>query len=205
MAEIKDTYLTIQKPSEGIFKDKGSKFLAFAFPVDNEVEIKNHLATLKKKYFDARHQCYAYAIGIDRQNSRINDDSEPSGTAGKPIMGQILSFGITNILIVVVRYFGGTLLGTSGLINAYKNAAYEALTNAVMIEKVIKKELQIKFNYLVMNEIMTFVKHEKLEFKNQQFNNICSINLLVSESKLSRMIENLKKIDSVQIDQTETN
>jgi uncharacterized YigZ family protein len=205
VAEIKDTYLTIQKPSEGIFKDKGSKFLAFAFPVDNEVEIKNHLATLKKKYFDARHQCYAYAIGIDRQNSRINDDSEPSGTAGKPIMGQILSFGITNILIVVVRYFGGTLLGTSGLINAYKNAAYEALTNAVMIEKVIKKELQIKFNYLVMNEIMTFVKHEKLEFKNQQFNNICSINLLVSESKLSRMIENLKKIDSVQIDQTETN
>lgn len=133
MTEFVDEYLTISKPSEGLFKDRGSKFLAFAYPVSSEDEIKEIQEHLRSEYHDARHHCYAYMLGKDKNVFRANDDGEPSSTAGKPILGQIKSYDLTNILIVVIRYFGGTKLGVSGLINAYKTAAEEALKNAKII------------------------------------------------------------------------
>ncbi|MDR1740006.1 MAG: YigZ family protein [Bacteroidales bacterium] len=151
-----DTYRTIANPVEGIYKDKGSKFLAFAFPVSDKHQAEEYVAGLRKKYFDARHHCYAYRIG--ENEFRINDDGEPSGTAGKPIYGQILSQDITNILIVVVRYFGGTLLGTSGLIKAYKNATADALQNASIIECVRTSTLTINFPYEKTSAVMKILK-----------------------------------------------
>ena len=136
---MEDTYKTIEKPSEGLFKDKGSKFISFAFPVDNEEEIKEIVQSIKKEHHSARHHCYAWRLGADQLLFRANDDGEPSSTAGKPILGQIQSFDLTNILIVVVRYFGGTLLGVSGLINAYRNAALDAINQAEIVEKLVEK------------------------------------------------------------------
>ena len=143
---FEDTYLTIKEPSEGLFKDKGSKFSSFAFPASSEEDVKKFLAELKKQHPSANHHCYAFRLGADKQAYRANDDGEPSNTAGKPILGQIQSKDLTNILIVVVRYFGGTLLGVSGLINAYKLAAAEAIQNATIIEKTVDDIYEIKFD-----------------------------------------------------------
>lgn len=170
-----DTYKTIEIQSEGLYKDKGSKFIAIAIPVLSEEEIKEHLQQLRKKYYDARHHCYAYALGPTRDAFRINDDGEPSGTAGKPIYGQILSHDLTNILIVVIRYFGGVKLGVRGLINAYKGAAQDALNNNNIREKVIKEIYELHFDYPLMNDVMRILKEQDLEQISHDFAISCRI------------------------------
>jgi uncharacterized YigZ family protein len=174
-----DTYRTISNISEGIYKDKGSKFLSFAIPVQNEAGIKHHLQELRKKYHDARHHCYAWALGPTRDAFRSNDDGEPSGTAGKPIYGQILSNDVTNILIVVVRYFGGVKLGVRGLINAYKAAANEAIGNNSIIEKVIREVYEVHFEYQQINDVMKVLKDYDLEQMSHDFGVSCSIMIAV--------------------------
>ncbi|HEY3388890.1 MAG TPA: YigZ family protein, partial [Prolixibacteraceae bacterium] len=156
--ENTDTYKTIEVPSEGLYKEKGSKFIAFAFPVSNEQQIKEITARLKKEHHSARHHCFAWRLGADHQLFRVNDDGEPSGTAGRPIFGQIQQLELTDILVVVVRYFGGILLGTSGLTNAYKQAAADVLTNAVVMEKIVETVIEVNFDYQAMNDFMTLLK-----------------------------------------------
>lgn len=153
-----DSYFTIQQASEGLFKDRGSKFLAFAFPVKNEAEIKEHLVQIRKEHHIANHHCYAYRLGADKLNFRANDDGEPSNSAGKPILGQIQSHDLTDILIIVSRYFGGTLLGVSGLINAYKLAAQDAIKNSMIIEKYITYRYRVFFQFENTSEVMKLLK-----------------------------------------------
>jgi len=195
-----DVYTTISEPTEGIYKEKGSKFLAFAYPVMEEEQIKHHILVLKQKYYDARHHCYAWQLGLDDNHYRVNDDGEPSGTAGKPIHGQIRSHGLTNLLIVVVRYFGGTKLGTSGLINAYKCASADVLANAKMVQKTINNHYKVQFSYAVMNDVMRVIKEEEPDIINQQFDINCLMQLCVRQSKSSILIAKLEKIESVSID-----
>lgn len=184
---MSDTYRTIQAPSEGLYKDKGSKFLAFAFPVATEEEIKEHLDRIKKQYFDARHHCYAYALGPKGETFRANDDGEPSGTAGRPIHGQILSAGLTNVLVIVVRYFGGILLGTSGLITAYKEASRDALSQAQIKECTVDNRYRIQFDYLSMNSVMKILKEYSLVPQNQQYDMACSLEVDLRLSLCDRM------------------
>jgi len=200
MKEITDFYKTIEKPSEGQYKEKGSKFMAFAFPVNSEEKIKDHIQFLKKKYFDASHYCYAYALGLNREKSRMSDDREPSGTGGKPIFGQIISFGLTNIVILVVRYFGGSLLGKSGLSKAYRQAAGDALRNATIIEETLNSFFKISFDYKVMNQIMHLLKKEKISPLNHQFNQNCSMAIPIRNSRIEKIKTKLEKIDSVKIE-----
>ncbi|MDP5120083.1 MAG: YigZ family protein, partial [Spirosomaceae bacterium] len=167
MPEINDAYKTISKPTEGEFRDRGSKFIAYAFEVKDEEEIKERLEEVKSIHPKARHYCYAYQLGLDDDRYRANDDGEPNGSAGLPILNTIKSFEITDALIVVVRYFGGTLLGVSGLINAYKSAAIEALSTAKIIEKTVNKLIHIRFEYPQMNDIMQFVKTHDITIKEQ--------------------------------------
>lgn len=195
-----DVYTTIIEPAEGIYKEKGSKFLAFAYPVMKEEEIKHHIQELKQKYYDARHHCYAWQLGLDDNHYRVNDDGEPSGTAGKPIHGQIRSHGVTNLLILVVRYFGGTKLGTSGLINAYKCASADALANSKFIERTVNNHFNVHFSYAVMNDVMKVIKDEAPEIANQQFDINCLLQLSVRQSKSEILIAKLEKIESVLID-----
>ncbi|MGZ2368504.1 IMPACT family protein [Ancylomarina sp. YFZ004] len=199
-----DSYKTIQNTSEGIYKEKGSKFITYAFPVTCEEEIKEEIDKLRKKYYDARHHCYAYMLGADKKNFRANDDGEPSSTAGKPILGQILSSDLTNILIVVVRYFGGTKLGVSGLIHAYKAAAIDAISNAEIIEKTVNDIYDIHFDYLVMNDVMRIIKEEQPLQIDQDFNLTCRITLSIRQSEVEKIIERFSKIDSVKSDHIRT-
>jgi len=199
-----DSYKTIQDTSEGIYKEKGSKFIAYAFPVSSEEDIKEQIDKLKKEYYDARHHCYAYMLGADKKNFRANDDGEPSSTAGKPILGQILSSDLTNILIVVVRYFGGTKLGVSGLIHAYKKAAIDAISNAEIIAKTVNDIYDIYFDYLVMNDVMRIIKEEHPLQIDQDFNLTCKITLSIRQSEVGKIIERFKKIDSVKADHIRT-
>jgi uncharacterized YigZ family protein len=192
-----DTYFTISKPSTGIFKDKGSKFLSFAYPVKDEKEVKAIVDQLRKDYFDARHHCYAYRFGADKKTFRVNDDGEPSGTAGKPILGQIVSRDLTNILIVVVRYFGGTLLGTHGLINAYRAASQEALSNANIVQKYVYELYDLEFDYLQINHVMKIVKDFELEVINQQFEMACNMRLKIKLSLVNAIISKFTKIESL--------
>jgi len=192
-----DTYKTIANPSEGLFKDKGSKFISFAFPVESEDEIKNIIQTIKKEHFSARHHCYAWRLGYEKLVFRANDDGEPSSTAGKPILGQIQSFDLTNILIVVVRYFGGTLLGVSGLINAYKNAASDAILQAEIVERLVEKSLIIEFDYGAMNDVMKIFKDEKLLQVEPAFDLRCSIKTHIRLSESDRIAESFRKIEGV--------
>ncbi|MGC9354952.1 MAG: IMPACT family protein, partial [Mariniphaga sp.] len=159
---MKDSYKTIKEKSKGLFKDRGSKFLSYAFPVETEDEIKEILNQVKKEHHSARHHCYAWRLGTEEITFRANDDGEPSSTAGKPILGQLLSFELTNTLIIVVRYFGGTLLGTSGLINAYRTAAAEAIKNAKIETRIIEEKFLLKFTYKEMNDVMQIIKQENL-------------------------------------------
>lgn len=166
---MKDHYLTIKEPSTGEFKDRGSKFIAYAFPVYSEQDWQEALEVVKKDHNKARHHCYAYRLGLDKNNFRANDDGEPSGTAGRPILGQIDSFELTNVFIVVVRYFGGTLLGTSGLINAYRESAAAAIKNARVVEKIIEDSIKVAFDYSIMGEVMNALKRLNLEMAEQDF------------------------------------
>ncbi len=199
----KDSYKTIDRSSEGIFKDRGSKFLAFAFPVIREEEVKKEVQKIKKKYYDARHHCYAYKIGVGEGSSfRVNDDGEPSGTAGKPIYGQILSNDLSDILIIVVRYFGGILLGTSGLINAYRNAAADCIANSGIIERVIKERLRVRFGYDLMSAIMRIVKDEDLDVLEQDFKEDCLLTLNIRLSEYERIEKRIKNVYGLYIENT---
>ena len=179
-----DFYLTISKVSEGFYKEKGSKFLAFAYPVRNEEEVKEKLEALRKQFYDARHFCYAYIYGLEGENYRANDDGEPNHSAGDPILGQIKSKALTNTLVVVVRYFGGTKLGVGGLITAYKTAAFEALEQNEIIEKPITKRFKLVFPYEEMNEVQRLIKELDLEIGHQTFEMECSIQVEVLLSKI---------------------
>ena len=196
---MSDTYKTIEKLAEGTYSEKRSKFLAFAIPVHSLDEVKEHLKYYEKKYFDARHVCYAYMLGADRINFRANDNGEPSGTAGRPILGQINSFGLTDILLLVVRYFGGIKLGTSGLIVAYKAAAQEALNAAVIIEKTVDAEVAFIFEYSFMNDVMRIVKEESPEIISQDFDNNCRMTLRIRKSQFDRLKERLQKVETLRI------
>ncbi|WP_179414188.1 IMPACT family protein [Mucilaginibacter sp. E4BP6] len=190
-----DTYLTLGKPSEAIFRDRGSKFLAFAYPINAEADVKAILTALKTEHPKANHHCWAMRQGIDRSIFRINDDGEPSGTAGRPILNTLLSRNITNILVVVVRYFGGTLLGVPGLINAYKTATEEALNIAVIIEKTLDDTYVIGFNYQQMNDIMKIIKEDNLTILEQQFDNNCMVKIAIRKMQVNRSINKLEKIE----------
>src|SRR5690554_4582592 len=194
-----DTYLTLKSQSQGLYKEKGSKFLAFAYPVDSEQEIKEILDTLKKQYHDARHHCYAYIQGKDGQDSRANDDGEPGHSAGDPILGQIRSNNLTNTLIVVVRYFGGTKLGVGGLITAYKTAAAEAIAANEIITAVVTERVDFDFDYPDMNEVMRLTKLLDLKVINQHFDNRCSMTLKVRQAIHPELINQLSNIPSVTI------
>lgn len=185
---FEDTYKTIEKASEGIFRDRASKFIAWAIPVESEMDVKLKLADLKKQYWDANHAPYAYVLGFDKSAYRFNDDGEPSGTAGRPIYGQILSKDLTNVLIVVTRYFGGTKLGVSGLINAFKTAAQLSLENAVIIEKVVREVYELHFPYERMNDVMKLLKDEHLEQGAHQFELDCRLEFKVRKSEVERII-----------------
>ncbi len=184
----KDTYNTIAAPATGLYKDKGSKFLAYAFPVDTEAEVKQHVQQLKKEFFDARHHCYAYRIGLAGEQWRANDDGEPSSTGGKPILGQLLSNELTNILVVVVRYFGGIQLGVPGLIHAYRSATADALEHAQVVEKTAMETLTIKFPYLEMNNVMKLLKDQQLDILEQHFDNDCEMKIAVPLGKKERVM-----------------
>src|SRR5690554_656645 len=198
--ESSDEYKTIQATSEGIYKEKGSKFTAYAYPIESEEEAKELINSLKREYYDARHHCFAWQLGMDGMNFRANDDGEPSGTAGKPIHGQILSNELTNILIVVVRYFGGTKLGTSGLIQAYKTAAADALAQAVVVEKTVDTQFTLRFPYEAMNDVMRVVKEEEPQIIEQSFDLSCVMTLAVRLSKAEQLRTRLEKIDYLTLD-----
>ena len=191
---MSDTYLTIQDKSEGIYTEKRSKFLAFAHPVETIDEIKDLLTDYKQKYYDARHVCYAYMLGPERADFRANDDGEPSSTAGKPILGQINSRELTNILVVVIRYFGGVKLGTSGLIVAYREAAAEALSAATVIEKTIEETVTFTFPYVMMNSVMRVVKELNPRIVEQKYDETCIITLAIKRSMAPMLEERLNKL-----------
>lgn len=184
-----DSFLTIEKPSEGIYKEKGSKFLAFAFPVHNEIEIQSILEKIRKEYHDARHHCYAWRLGAEMLHFRANDDGEPGNSAGKPILGQIQSFELTNILVVVVRYFGGILLGVGGLIHAYKSASIDALSNAGIIQQYVYNAYKIRFRYEDMNPVMKVLKDMDLEQWDQRFELECELMLRVRKSEEKKLLD----------------
>lgn len=198
MSLFDDTYLTIDIPSEGMFKDKGSKFIAYAYPFKNEGSVKEIIAELKDQHPKARHHCWAYRLSPDRSVFRINDDGEPSGTAGRPILNVLLSKELTNILVVVVRYFGGTLLGVPGLINAYKTATQDALEAAKIVEHTINDSYRITFDYLQMNDVMRLVKEENLAILSQHFDNNCSMDVEVRKMQVNQFVQKLDKLENVQ-------
>jgi len=194
---MSDTFKTIVSSAEGSYKEKGSKFLSFAFPVENVDEINQILARYRKQYYDARHICYAYMLGSSRNEWRANDDGEPSGTAGKPILGQINSFELTNILIIVVRYFGGILLGTGGLITAYKEASRDALEQANIVERTIDEIISVDFDYLLINDVMRVVKDMSPQVLDQSFDNMCAMKLSIRQSDAEKLKSKLRNIIGV--------
>lgn len=194
-----DTFRTIAEPAEGIYTEKRSKFIAIALPVRSVDEVKTHLERYQKEYYDARHVCYAYMLGPERNEFRANDNGEPSGTAGKPILGQILSNELTDILIVVVRYFGGIKLGTSGLIVAYKAAAAEALSHARVVEKTVDEEVTVLFEYPFMNDVMRIVKEEEPAIVAQNYDMDCSMTLRIRRSLMEKLRTRLSKVESARL------
>ena len=196
-----DTYLTISSPSEALYKDKGSKFYAFAYPVQTVEQIKEILAEKRKEYYDARHVCYAYMLGYERGVFRANDDGEPSGTAGRPILGQINSSNLTDILIIVVRYFGGTLLGTSGLIQAYKTSAAEAIAAATIEERIVEKTFVSKFGYQDLNAVMRIMKDFDLAIVNQVQEMDCTLYFRIRLSDIDRIRDRFDKLDFVSFEE----
>ena len=201
MAELKDSYLTIAEPAEAIYKERSSKFLTYAYPVESEAEIKELLDALRKQYYDATHHCYAYRLGAHGEMFRANDDGEPSGTAGKPILGQLLSANLTNCLVVVVRYFGGTKLGVSGLIQAYKESTAEVIAVSKIIEKTVDRVVKIDFDYTSMNGVMRIVKEMNPRIDEQVFDNICKMSLRIRESETDILTAKLSKVEGVIIDE----
>ena len=196
---FEDSYKIVTSKGEGLYKEKGFKFIAEAFPVHSEAEVKERVAEIRKKYFDAKHHCYAFMIGPDKACYRSSDDGEPSGTAGKPILNQILSKDVTNVCVVVTRYFGGQLLGVPGLINAYKTSAREALDNCTVVEKTIDEVYSLKFDYPLLNEVMRILKDENLEQQNPKFEMDCYLEISIRQSDSDRIVEKLKRIYGVDV------
>ncbi len=198
---MNDTYKTITKPAEGYINEKKSKFISYIFPISSVDDTKEILDEYRKKYYDARHVCWAYMLGHERDDFRINDDGEPSGTAGKPILGQINSWELTNVLVIVVRYFGGTLLGTGGLIRAYKEAASDAIANAEIIEKTIDDKINIHFEYILLNEVMRVLKQFESVKWTQDFRESCRMELIIRRSLSPQLTEMLTSIYGVEIEE----
>ena len=196
---MEDTYRTISDLSEGYYTEKRSRFLSFALPVRTPDEVKTQLDIYRKKYYDARHVCWAYMLGPDRTTFRANDDGEPSSTAGKPILGQINSNNLTDILIIVVRYFGGIELGTSGLIVAYRTAAAEAIAAARIEERTVDETITITFEYPHLNSVMRIVKEDKPEVLTQSFELTCEMTLRIRQSRMDTLKSRLLKVDSLRI------
>lgn len=194
-----DSYKTIKYLYQGIHKDKGSKFVSFAIPVQDKVEISKIIKEYKKTYFDARHICYAYMLGVNRLDFRTYDDGEPSGTAGRPILGQINTRELTDVIIIVVRYFGGVLLGTSRLTLAYKEAASDALAQAEIIEKTIIEFYDLFFDFSLMNEIMKIIKENDIEILKQIFDIQCYMQISISTNKLQLISSKFQKIIGLQV------
>lgn len=194
-----DTYQTIEKPAEGVFSDRGSKFIGYIFPIKSENDVKALLAQVKHEHPKARHHCWALRLTPDRSIFRLNDDGEPSGTAGRPILNALLSHNITNVFVVVVRYFGGTLLGVPGLINAYKTATEEAIKQATIIQKTVNDVYRIEFDYLQMNDVMRIVKDENTEVIEQAFDNQCSITLSIRQQGVNKVLGRLNTVDGLKV------
>ncbi|MCX6305579.1 MAG: YigZ family protein [Bacteroidetes bacterium] len=194
MEDIKDSFLSIAGESRGIYREKASKFLAVALPVTTEEEVKASLEELKKAYHDANHHCYAYRLGLENQSYRANDDGEPSGSAGKPIYGQILSMGLSDILVVVIRYFGGTKLGIPGLIHAYRTAAREAMEQADVIEKTVRVQFSVTFEYQMMNEIMRILKEEGVKIVHQTAMEKCEIDFQIRKSQAGKIENRINRL-----------
>lgn len=192
-----DTFKTIDAVSEGLYKEKGSKFISYAHPVHDVEEVKQLLDTYKKTFYDARHVCYAYMIGPEGDVFRANDDGEPSGTAGRPILGQIQSYGLTYVLVVVIRYFGGILLGTGGLVVAYKSAASDALGSAVIIEKTVDVNYSIVFAFRFLNDVMRIIKNLDAQIISQDYKMECQIKLRIRKNNSSRLYNALEKVESL--------
>ncbi len=196
---FEDTYQTIAGRSQGTFRDKASKFIGIALPVAGEEDMKNQLAQLRKEYHDANHHCYAFRLGADKSEYRFNDDGEPSGSAGKPIYGQILSFDLTNILIVVVRYFGGTKLGIPGLINAYRTTAREALSQATVVTQTVNELYELRFEYPLMNDVMRVLKEENAGIILQDFETNCRIRFVVRKSSGTIIYSKFQRMNGVSV------
>lgn len=199
MSLFDDTYQTIASPATGLFRDRGSKFIAYAYPFRDESQLKEAIAALKSEHPKARHHCWAYRLTPDRSVFRVNDDGEPSGTAGRPILNTLLSHDLTNVLLVVVRYFGGTLLGVPGLINAYKMAAQDALANAEIVEQTVNDTYRIAFGYPQLNDVMRVVKDEGLSVVRQEFEQACVLEFDVQQSRVNAVIGRLEKLEDTQI------
>jgi len=192
-----DTYLTIKAFSQGLYKEKGSRFISFAYPVANQEEIRNILDEIRKEHHSARHHCFAWMLGQDCNTFRANDDGEPSGSAGKPILGQINSFELTNILVVVVRYFGGKLLGVSGLVNAYKSAAESAINNSEIIKLYVQDYYELVFPYSSINDVMKVIKDEDISQSKQKFEIECRLTINFRRSARERILNNLSRINGL--------
>ena len=199
-----DTYKTISSPSRGIYREKGSRFISFAFPVSHLDEVKPIIERIRKEHHEARHNCYAWMLGQERTNWRVNDDGEPSGTAGKPILGQINSYGITNILIVVTRYFGGTLLGVSGLINAYRTSAANAIENAEVISRTLQEYYEITFPYISMNDVMKILKEENTGQSDQFCDTECRIKVSFRAASKDRILSRFLRVEGLKYGYIET-
>lgn len=198
MAE--DSYLTIEAAVETACRERSSKFLSYIYPVQNEEQIREALEALRKRYFDATHHCYAWRLGPHGEQFRANDDGEPSGTAGKPILGQLLSHELTDCLVVVVRYFGGTKLGVPGLIAAYKESARQVIEEATIVEKTVDRLFTVHFPYLVMNDVMRIIKEEQPVIDEQTFDNLCTMRLSVRNSKAEIVLGRLRKVEGATVE-----
>lgn len=195
------SYKTIGKQSQGLYKEKGSKFISYAYPVESVDEIAGIVTALKKEYYDARHHCYAWRLGYDGAMTRANDDGEPSSTAGKPILGQLVSNDLTNVLVVVIRYFGGTKLGVSGLIRAYKEATIDALDSNEIVEREIETIVDVTFGYECMNQVMKVIKDCEPRIVEQDFNNLSTIKLSICNARRDMLLSKMGDILGVIVEQ----
>lgn len=191
---MSDCIRTLRRPSEGIYKEKGSKFLSFAMPVSSETEVKQIIETFRKRFYDARHVCYAYVLGEEKNQYRAYDDGEPSGTAGRPILGQIHSYELTNVLIIVVRYFGGVLLGTGGLTHAYKQSATDALANNEIREEEIRQTMQLSFDYEQMPQVMSAIKAWHVTIQEQQFESTCHMVISIPRTETATFLSKVQAV-----------
>ena len=199
--QIQDSYKSIASESRGLFKDNGSRFIAHAYPVETEEEVKEIVASLKKEYYDARHHVYAYRLGYRGDRFRANDDGEPSGSSGRPVLGQIDSNGLSDILVVVVRYFGGIKLGIPGLIRAYRTSTADAIANAQIVEKIASRMFRVHFGYMSMNSVMKVFKDMELEQKNQKFDMECSLDTSVRLSLVDTFLERMGDVEGCNIEE----